>query len=155
MASEDVQTNLRMPAELKESLQAAAERNNRSLSAEVVFRLVHSFSQDAGLLQEGESDEMRREREALTLRREVMLGRLQMLETLIAFKMKMVFELDVGTQMDEIESLQLDLALRRKEMQSLKREIADLEARIEEIDRDLQLPEWSEGLKSIAAKMPK
>lgn len=43
MASEDVQTNLRLPAELKDLLVATAERNKRSLSAEVAARLEASF----------------------------------------------------------------------------------------------------------------
>lgn len=43
MASEDVQTNLRLPADLKDRLQASATENNRSLSAEVTSRLTSSF----------------------------------------------------------------------------------------------------------------
>ena len=43
MSREDVQTNLRLPADLKERLQQAAEKNNRSLSAEVTHRLESSF----------------------------------------------------------------------------------------------------------------
>lgn len=43
MASEDVQTNLRLPADLKNRLQEAAAENNRSLSAEVTSRLSASF----------------------------------------------------------------------------------------------------------------
>ncbi|MCG3784582.1 Arc family DNA-binding protein [Delftia acidovorans] len=44
MASEDVQTNLRLPSELKERLVASAAANNRSLSAEVASRLEASFA---------------------------------------------------------------------------------------------------------------
>lgn len=43
MASEDVQTNLRLPADLKDRLQASAAENGRSLSAEVAIRLRDSF----------------------------------------------------------------------------------------------------------------
>lgn len=43
MTRVDVQTNLRLPADLKDRLQASAEANNRSLSAEVAFRLEASF----------------------------------------------------------------------------------------------------------------
>lgn len=39
MTSEDVQTNLRLPAELKHQLVTAAAENKRSLSAEVAARL--------------------------------------------------------------------------------------------------------------------
>lgn len=46
MASEDVQTNLRLPAALKERLTEAAAEHNRSLSAEVAFRLQQSFDTD-------------------------------------------------------------------------------------------------------------
>ncbi|QPS09656.1 MULTISPECIES: Arc family DNA-binding protein [Delftia] len=44
MASEDVQTNLRLPADMKNRLQEAAAANNRSLSAEVTSRLSASFN---------------------------------------------------------------------------------------------------------------
>lgn len=43
MTSEDVQTNLRLPAELKERVVKAAAQNKRSLSAEVAARLEESF----------------------------------------------------------------------------------------------------------------
>lgn len=43
MASEDSQTNLRLPAELKDRLVASAAKNNRSLSAEVASRLDDSY----------------------------------------------------------------------------------------------------------------
>ena len=43
MASEDVQTNLRLPVDLKDRLVASAAENNRSLSAEVTSRLEASF----------------------------------------------------------------------------------------------------------------
>lgn len=45
MASEDVQTNLRLPAALKDRLVASAAENNRSLSAEVASRLERSYSE--------------------------------------------------------------------------------------------------------------
>ncbi|MFA9286958.1 Arc family DNA-binding protein [Comamonas sp. SY3] len=44
MASEDVQTNLRLPADLKDRLQSSAAENNRSLSAEVASRLAASYA---------------------------------------------------------------------------------------------------------------
>lgn len=44
MASEDVQTNLRLPAELKDRLVTSAMQSNRSLSAEVTSRLEESYS---------------------------------------------------------------------------------------------------------------
>lgn len=43
MASEDVQTNLRLPGDLKDRLVATASDNRRSLSAEVAARLEASF----------------------------------------------------------------------------------------------------------------
>lgn len=45
MASEDVQTNLRLPADLKDRLVASAAENNRSLSAEVSSRLSASYEE--------------------------------------------------------------------------------------------------------------
>jgi hypothetical protein len=44
MASDDVQTNLRLSADLKDRLVASAAKNNRSLSAEVSSRLEESFA---------------------------------------------------------------------------------------------------------------
>ncbi|MFL9987230.1 Arc family DNA-binding protein [Paraburkholderia sediminicola] len=43
MPSEDIQTNLRLPADLKERLKHAADANKRSTNAEVVARLEESF----------------------------------------------------------------------------------------------------------------
>lgn len=43
MTSEDIQTNLRLPADLKERLRQAADASNRSMNAEVVARLEESF----------------------------------------------------------------------------------------------------------------
>lgn len=48
MASDDIQTNIRLPAKLKDKLVTAADANNRSLSAEVVRRLECSFEFDEG-----------------------------------------------------------------------------------------------------------
>lgn len=155
MPSEDVQTNLRMPADLKEALLAAAVRNNRSLSAEVVFRLVHSFSQDAGLLQAGEPEDMRREREALKLRHEVMLGRRSMLEAIIAFKEQMVSTLDSEKDMEAIKVLHDDLVGLRQELRGVRDEITGMQGRLLEIETDLKLPEWPEGLVDLANKMPR
>lgn len=47
MTSDDLQTNLRLPAALKAKLQRAAETNKRSMNAEVVARLDGSFSSAA------------------------------------------------------------------------------------------------------------
>ena len=52
MASEDVQTNLRLPSDLKDKLQASAEEHGRSLSAEVAYRIEQAFELE---IQEAES----------------------------------------------------------------------------------------------------
>lgn len=44
MARTDPQLNLRLPADLKEMLEEAATKNNRSLTSETVDRLLSSFS---------------------------------------------------------------------------------------------------------------
>jgi Arc-like DNA binding domain len=44
MPSEDIQTNLRIPSDLKLRLQRAADASKRSLTAEVIARLEDSFS---------------------------------------------------------------------------------------------------------------
>jgi len=61
MASEDVQTNLRLPADLKDRLQSSASENNRSLSAEVASRLEASYRSSEGLVTKAEfEDSLRR-----------------------------------------------------------------------------------------------
>lgn len=49
MAPSDVQTNMRLPAELKRWLQEQADRARRSLTAEVVLRLEASRPADKQL----------------------------------------------------------------------------------------------------------
>lgn len=44
MARDDIQTNLRLPADLKDSLIEAAERGQRTLTAEIVTRLRESLA---------------------------------------------------------------------------------------------------------------
>ena len=44
MARSDPQVNLRIPEELKQSLEAAAQKSGRSLTAEIVMRLKASFA---------------------------------------------------------------------------------------------------------------
>lgn len=56
MAREDVQTNLRIPADLKDLLQEAARKSGRSLSAEVAFRLQESFAVDKQVLMHAAAD---------------------------------------------------------------------------------------------------
>jgi len=48
MARNDPQVNLRLPAALKEQLQRAAEKNNRSLTAEIVSRLEGNYALEGG-----------------------------------------------------------------------------------------------------------
>lgn len=52
MARNDPQMNLRLPVELKEQIEDAAAKNNRTLTAEVVDRLQQSFEIVAGLSEE-------------------------------------------------------------------------------------------------------
>lgn len=46
MSRSDPQVNFRIPAELKAQLEAAAEKNKRSITAELVARLEESFAAD-------------------------------------------------------------------------------------------------------------
>lgn len=52
MARNDPQMNLRLPVDLKEQIEDAAAKNNRTLTAEVVDRLQQSFELIAGLKDE-------------------------------------------------------------------------------------------------------
>jgi len=62
MARTDPQVNLRLPADLKERLEAAAAATGRSLTAEVVWRLQETFeADDADPLSEAELDVRLRE----------------------------------------------------------------------------------------------
>lgn len=48
MARNEPQVNLRMPQEMKNTLEQRAKGNNRSLTAEVIARLAQSLAQDTG-----------------------------------------------------------------------------------------------------------
>lgn len=50
MAKNDPQMNLRIPVDLKELIEDAAKKNNRSLTAEVVTRLRETFERDVSIL---------------------------------------------------------------------------------------------------------
>lgn len=51
MARNDPQMNLRVPMELKESIEKAALDNGRTITAEAVFRLEQSFRNEVGDLE--------------------------------------------------------------------------------------------------------
>lgn len=61
MSREDPQLRIRLPIELKEKIEDAAKGNNRSLNAEIVFRL------DASFLNELQPDELLSAEDALLL----------------------------------------------------------------------------------------
>ena len=76
MSNPDVQLKIRLSAELKRRLEEAAERNNRSLTAEVVARLSSSFQDVERLLLDN------RQRESALIDRELeetewVLGKLE------------------------------------------------------------------------------
>jgi predicted DNA-binding protein len=69
MARDDPQTNLRLPAELKQRLMDAARDSNRTFGAEVVKRLQESFEVER-LLPEGlDAVEARAKKQAESLER--------------------------------------------------------------------------------------
>lgn len=49
MSRSDPQVNFRIPAELKAQLEAAADQNKRSITAELIARLEETFAIDASL----------------------------------------------------------------------------------------------------------
>ncbi|MBE5252905.1 Arc family DNA-binding protein [Mixta mediterraneensis] len=61
MSREDPQFRIRLPIELKEKVESAAKVNNRSLNAEIVFRL------DASFLNEIQEDEVISAQEAIQI----------------------------------------------------------------------------------------
>jgi hypothetical protein len=52
MSREDPQVNIRLPAELKDALAKEARENNRSVTAEIVYRLAESFKDVGALTQQ-------------------------------------------------------------------------------------------------------
>lgn len=49
MSREYPQMKLRMPPELKESIESAAKESGRSMNAEIIYRLHHSLTDDLDL----------------------------------------------------------------------------------------------------------
>lgn len=155
MASEDVQTNLRIPADLKEELLAAAARNNRSLSAEVVFRLVHSFRQDPEVLQPGEAVALVKEREALMLQLDVVSARLSTMSFAADMKTEMLrLATDRGDK-DAVQRLEEERQGLLREMDTAAKRVTDLKGRIAEIEADLKLPDWPGAVAKYENKWPK
>lgn len=151
----DVQTNLRLPAELKEALLAAATRNNRSLSAEVIFRLAHSFSEDAGLLQPSEPEELRRERGNLLVRLDVALGRLSTLEALEDMNRSQMDALRKLGYPGNPSAMEHEGVNLRRQMRPLQEQIDGINARLREIDQDLQLPGIPAAVTALADRLPR
>lgn len=56
MAREDVQFNYRMPKALKDMLEAAAEGNKRSMTAEINARLERSFAEPSTSIAQRDSE---------------------------------------------------------------------------------------------------
>jgi len=61
MARNDPQMNLRVPMELKESIEKAALDNGRTITAEAVFRLEQSFKSGIGDLESVPTEELMNE----------------------------------------------------------------------------------------------
>lgn len=53
MSREHQQMRVRLPPELKDSLEQIAKKNGRSMNAEIVYRLQRTFDEDAGLAESG------------------------------------------------------------------------------------------------------
>lgn len=155
MASDDVQTNLRIPAALKDALTAAANQNNRSLSAEVVFRLVHSFSQDASLLQAGERSEMLSEQRSLQMLAATMEAGIHVQKAAIEMhRDRARRDSDSWTREEKAAHAEAERNL-KEVLEKSELQIADVRGRLGEIERDLTLPDWPDELISLANKMPR
>lgn len=167
MASEDVQTNLRMPADLKDRLMASAAENNRSLSAEVALRLEKSFHGDgSGLKREIEMQvavALARV-DSLSLRAELIRSRMDNLQVRLHLVSSETERLAKAAQNDE------DFAKaesRMKEYDTLEAESALLESQLKELlaERDeasarlgslhAALLAYGEKLESALATRPK
>lgn len=53
MSREHQQMRVRLPPELKDSLEQIAKKNGRSMNAEIVYRLQRTFDEDAELAESG------------------------------------------------------------------------------------------------------
>lgn len=136
MASEDVQTNLRLPADLKELLQATATKNKRSLSAEAAHRLLRSFDHDPQVLQPGERSELERERLSLELLYETMLTRvLAQKEALDRNKKNSAG----NTDPDERAAYESWLEATKASILEAEQKMSSIKGRMLEIATDLQL----------------
>jgi len=74
MARTDPQVNLRIPAALKEKLEAASVANSRSITAEVVARLEASFEKGDA---EGVVDFLLRETKHLSAKLDLVMNKLE------------------------------------------------------------------------------
>lgn len=156
MTSEDVQTNLRIPAALKNALVDSAAKNNRSLSAEVTFRLVQSFSVDSSILQGGERLEMQRERHSLRVLRDTILASVNLQKAALSIgrehrKTASVKKMTPAElELDAAEEAKIVAAIAEAEAR-----LIEINERLAEIEADLKLPDWPSELAQLAGKMPR
>jgi len=138
MASEDVQTNLRLPADLKERLVASAAENNRSLSAEVASRLEQSFREPRAALEQQVDllvQELKGKAESIGWRAQLLESRGEALQA----QLRMIsFESD-----HYLKSIDTDEGLRKAEMSAqefreLQEKISRLTAEGEALVRERQ-----------------
>lgn len=80
MARSDPQLNFRIPAELRDKLEAAAKENNRSLTGELIARLDQSFdTRDADIAQ-GTAEAMLKSLKMTITHAENLAKRLELIE---------------------------------------------------------------------------
>ncbi|WP_416820267.1 Arc family DNA-binding protein [Delftia tsuruhatensis] len=140
MATEDVQTNLRLPADLKDRLQEAAAENNRSLSAEVTSRLSASFSAASvsGELVAHFSQEALRARESVQDLKKLLRRCTQMFGLFMGYFRAKGLSLTSSEQEDLVE-LQRDIgaATEEPDVKTLIRELEGLQQKARAIDERL------------------
>lgn len=143
MASDDIQTNIRIPSDLKDRLVSSADENNRSLSAEITSRLEASFD-GTGASQESQRLMLRLERQAFSA--EMDAANLQMTLGLFAARvvdLLTMVEADVPVPPEAIEQMRESCNEALKEGQSgyeaslrIERETISVAARMRALARE-------------------
>lgn len=143
-----------LPQELRDALSDAAGRNQRSFSDELVFRLVHSFGHDPGVLPSWERAGMIQERDHLTLLIETLrLRKDGLMRDMDAHERTMRLELETANA-DLQRALQATWHDLKHEQEEVAHRIKDIGGRLREIDADLKLP-GIPAIEALMAKMPR
>lgn len=144
MASEDVQTNLRLPVELKDRLVSSAIANNRSLSAETSLRLAQSYDDASPEMARLISD-LQTQLEAMQRSEIAYLGLLRRAGAMFGLLLGRLRELGASLRPDETQDLsvlldEMQAELTRSEaLEILIKRAEVVRSQLVAIDREIEL----------------